>query len=169
MKQLLTFLLCSFAFLSSFAGNNEAIAYNDKIVSEQNKIGEAILAFSGNPNDFSLSGIKTQAERSLSVLKEMKPYEGDKKFLSAAKALFKFYGDITENEYKKILQLVVDKKKYTQEEITQKINKLTESISKREHPLDKAFQEAQIAFAQKYGFSLRKNDLIDKFKEKDGE
>lgn len=164
MKHLFILLFCISSGFVALANDNDAISYNDKIVNEQIKIGEAILAFSNNPNDFSLNQIRTQGENSLKVLNEMKAYEGNKDFLSAAKTLFRFYVSITQNEYRKILDLIADKNSYTTEEITEKINQLTESISKKEKPLDAKFKDAQVAFAQKYNFTLSKNELEDKFK-----
>ena len=61
--------------------------------------------------------------------------------------------------------LIQEKDKYTSEQITAKINELTESISKKEVPLDEQFKDAQVAFAKKYNFTLRKNDLEEKFKD----
>ncbi|HPN19714.1 MAG TPA: hypothetical protein PK546_09215 [Chitinophagales bacterium] len=169
MKSLFILLISILSTVATFASDADAIDYNDKIVTEQNKIGEAILAFSSNPNDFTLNQIKIQADEGLEVLNSMKPFEGNKKFLSAAKALFKFYGEITGNEYKKILLLIKEKDKYTNEEINAKVNELTGSISKKENPLDVQFKEAQVEFAGKYNFTLTKNELeekINKLKEK---
>jgi hypothetical protein len=64
----------------------------------------------------------------------MKAFDGNKDFLISAKALFKFYKNISENEYKKILYF-----------------------------LDASFQYNQRKFAEKYGFALRKNSMADKF------
>ena len=156
MKSLFILFISILSTVATFASDADAIDYNDKIVTEQNKIGEAILAFSSNPNDFTLNQIKIQADEGLEVLNSMKPFEGNKKFLSAAKALFKFYGEITGNEY-------------TNEEINAKVNELTGSISKKENPLDVQFKEAQVEFAGKYNFTLTKNELeekINKLKDK---
>jgi hypothetical protein len=169
MKHSYIFFLFLLISISVFAQDNEAIAFNDKIVNEQIKIGEAILAFSDNPNDFSLKQIKIQSDKSINELNSMKVFDGNKKFLSAAKSLFKFYGEITNNEYKKILDLIQNKNKYTSEEVTTKITKLTESITKKESILDAGFKEAQQNFAAKYNFSLTKNELEERFKNKDGE
>ena len=75
MKHLFIFCFLLITSFSIYANSEDAIAYNDKIVSEQTKIGEAILAFSTNPNDFSLTQIRTQAENSLGVLNGMKPMD----------------------------------------------------------------------------------------------
>ena len=89
MKHILLLLITIIVSFSVKANNDAAIAYNDKIVNEQTKIGETILSFSGNPNEFSLTQIGTQVQNSLKVLNSMKALDGNKDFLDAAKALFK--------------------------------------------------------------------------------
>lgn len=145
-----------------FAQNQAAIAYNDKIVQEQSKIAESILHFSTNPNEFALSQIKNQAEAGLNILNDMKPFEGNKEFLNAAKKIFKFYISIADNEYKKMLDLISHADEYTESALTQKAQELTESLSKKEKPLDAKFQTAQVAFAKKYGFKLTKNEVQER-------
>lgn len=163
MKQFCIAIFSLFITVNTFAANQDAIAYNDKIIKEQNKIGEAMLIFSNNPNEFSLSSINTQIYKGMSVLNTMKPFEGNKKFLQAAKALFKFYNSIVKNEYQKILTLMVNNKNYSQDALTKKIDEVTHSISKKEIAYDKAFQAAQKEFALKYGFILQKNNLLEKY------
>lgn len=161
-------LIVAFIFTANaFANNNDAVLYNDRIIAEQNKIGLTLLTFSGNPNEFSLSSVTTQVDKSLDVLKGMKAFDGDKEFLISAKALFKFYKSISKNEYLKILQIIENKKRYTQEEVGIKIDLLTKSIAQQEDPLDAAFQSAQKKFANKYGFTLTKNNLSEKFTKSD--
>lgn len=159
MKKLLFAFLLLFSVHFSFAQDQEAIAYNDKIVTEQTKIAESILSFSNNPNEFGLSQIQKQAEESLNTIKSMKPYKGEKNFLNCAKNLFKFYIDITKNEYKQMLSLITESSKYSEKELVDKVQKLTNSLTKKEKPLDEKFQAAQVAFAEKFNFKLTKNAL----------
>lgn len=163
MKHFFFILFLFFASRGVFANSNEAVAYNDKIITEQNKISETLLTFSGNPNEFSLSNITTQVDKSLDVLKGMKAFDGNKDFLISAKALFKFYKNISENEYKKILYFLENKRNYPQEELDKKVDELTKSIAQSEGSLDASFQYNQRKFAEKYGFALRKNSMADKF------
>jgi hypothetical protein len=154
-------LLTGFISITTFAASDAAIEYNDKIINEQSKIGEKILAFSGDPNETTLQGIREQAQSSISVVSKMKPYEGNIEFKAAAIALFTFYSDITQHEYKDLLKLVANKDKYDQNKLTEKMNQLINSITSKEKPLDARFNEAQVAFAKKYGFTLGKNELQD--------
>jgi len=93
----------------------------------------------------------------------MKAFDGNKDFLISAKALFKFYKNISENEYKKILYFLENKRNYPQEELDKKVDELTKSIAQSEGSLDASFQYNQRKFAEKYGFALRKNSMADKF------
>lgn len=144
--------------------SDEAVRYNNEIITEQNKIGEAILEFSNNPNDFTLLNIKNKGEESLLVLSKIKGFETDKKFIKAAKNLFKFYINISQKEYKEMLTLLTSGNNFTKEAINKKIKELSGSISKKEKPLDEKFQAAQKEFAKKYNFELSKNELQERMK-----
>lgn len=163
MKQfiliLLTFL---FVNISKAKPNNDAIDYNDKIVTEQTKIGNQILAFSEAPTDESLASLQKQASSSLADLNEMKPFEKNAELLNSAKVLFQFYIDVTNNEYAKILDLFKNSTKYKQEELIEKINVYIAAIGAKEKNIDQNFSVAQNAFAKKFGFSLTDNELQDK-------
>lgn len=168
MKLLISLLLVSVSY-AGFSNTDQAVAYNDRIVNEQTKIGKAILEYSSNPNDQTLQGIKDQVKGGLAVLKSMKPYEGNSSLRDAAKDLFKFYQEVAEDEYKKIADLMKDSGKYTKDELVDKINKYADDIGKKEKPLDAKFQSLQEAFAKKYGFRITKNELQEQIDEQKGE
>ena len=111
MRVLFSTILVLLLSTSAFAEQESAIEYNDKIITEQTKIGAAIITFSTTPNDFSLSNVRNQVDKSLDILNGMKPYEGNKTFLSSAKTLFKFYAGVSNKEYRKILQLLENRQK----------------------------------------------------------
>ena len=99
----------------------------------------------------------------------MKPFEKNSELLNAAKALFQFYIDVTNNEYAKVLALLNESSKYSQEELVERINIYVASISQKEKEFDTAFSIAQNNFAKKYGFTLTENKLqeeIDSVKKK---
>lgn len=160
MKNLLVLLVAVFTIHATQAkSDNAAIDYNDKIVAEQNKIGEQILAFTAQPTNESIIVLQKQAAASLEVLNNMKPFEKNSELLDAAKKLFKFYVDITTNEYAKVLELLNNSEKYKAEELTAKINEYVAIISQKESVLDANFSIAQQNFAKKYGFTLTENKL----------
>ncbi|MFN8284529.1 MAG: hypothetical protein U0U67_15005 [Chitinophagales bacterium] len=159
MRNYLLLLIAFFTINATYSENGEsAIEYNDKIVAEQNKIGNQILAFSEGPSSESLAGLQKQAKASLAALNEMKPFEKNSDLLNSAKALFQFYIGVTNNEYAKILTMINDTT-LTQEELISKINVVIAAISEKEKVLDANFNAAQVAFANKYGFTLTKNEL----------
>ena len=169
--QKLILLFVAFLTINATFGktDNAAIDYNDRIVTEQNKIGNQILAFTEEPSVASLAGLQKQANASLAVLNEMKPFEKNSELLNAAKALFQFYIDVTNNEYAKVLALLNESSKYSQEELVERINIYVASISQKEKEFDTAFSIAQNNFAKKYGFTLTENKLqeeIDSVKKK---
>lgn len=160
MKNLLVLLVAIFTIHATQAkSDNAAIDYNDKIVAEQNKIGEQILAFTAQPTNESIVVLQKQAAASLAVLNNMKPFEKNSELLDAAKKLFKFYVDITNNEYVKVLELLNNSDKYKPEELSAKINEYVAIISQKESILDANFSIAQQNFAKKYGFTLTENKL----------
>jgi hypothetical protein len=160
MKNLLVLLVAIFTIHATQAkSDNAAIDYNDKIVAEQNKIGEQILAFTAQPTNESIVVLQKQAAASLEVLNSMKPFEKNSELLDAAKKLFKFYVDITTNEYVKVLELLNNSDKYKPEELSAKINEYVAIISQKESILDANFSIAQQNFAKKYGFTLTENKL----------
>jgi hypothetical protein len=155
------FILLTFLFIniSQAKPNNDAIEYNDKIVTEQTKIGNQILAFSEAPTDESLAVLQKQATTSLAVLNEMKPFEKNAELLNTAKVLFQFYINVTNNEYAKILDLFKNSTKYKQEELIEKINVYVAAIGAKEKNIDQNFSVAQNTFAKKFGFTLTENKL----------
>ena len=164
--------MVAFFTLNATHANNDIIAveYNDKIVAEQNKIGNQILAFTEAPSAESLAGLQKQANASIGVLNEMKPYKKNGELLNAAKSLFQFYIDVTSNEYAKVLALFNESSKYSQEELIEKINVYVDVISQKEKIVDTNFAAAQTAFAKKHGFTLTENKLqeeIDSVKQKE--
>ncbi|MBK6274448.1 MAG: hypothetical protein IPF58_06980 [Saprospirales bacterium] len=135
--QKLILLFVAFLTINATYGktDNAAIDYNDRIVTEQNKIGNQILAFTEEPSAASLAGLQKQANASLAVLNEMKPFEKNSELLNAAKALFQFYIDVTNNEYAKVLALLNESSKYSQEELVERINIYVASISQKKKNL----------------------------------
>jgi hypothetical protein len=161
MKTLLTFYLALIGFTALATGTDSAIAYNNTIVNEQNKITKMMIAFSASPTDTALDNIKSQARAGLDVLNSIQAYNGDTSLLPAAKALFQFYLDVANNEYGHILLLLKNKGQYSFEDLSSRMLVYVNSISTNEKPLDARFTAAQQAFATQYGFVIQNNQLQD--------
>jgi hypothetical protein len=165
MSRVKVLLLPVFILLFAACSNkSSAVAYNDTIVEEQNKIIEHILAMSNAVYDPTTAEmhrqkIVEQCDISIAVVSAMDAFEGNTELRDAALALFKFYREIALQEFKQMLQILA------QEEITeedlQKLTDLDERISIRETPLDEAFHNAQSAFSNKYNLMLQRNQFQD--------
>jgi hypothetical protein len=145
------------------------VEYNDAIIGEQTKIYKIMLRMA----DYFSKDLKKadkvrlelvdQCQKSIDFLKKLPAYEGDKDFRDAGVALFTFYKEISEKEYKEIIDIL--KKEQIEPADVEVLRKLEEQITKREKPLDDAFQAAQQAFAKKHNLSLYENEIqkeIDK-------
>jgi hypothetical protein len=160
MKEIFA-LLAVFSCMTASASSQDAIAYNDSIVNEQNKITKAMIEFSALPSDTALENVRRQAHAGLLVLNGMSAFDGNPDLLNRAKDLFTFYSNISINEYTQILTLLLNKDQYTFEELSGHMKVYVDAISVREKPLDEAFHAAQLAFAQHYGFVLQNNSVQD--------
>ena len=74
--------------------------------------------------------------------------------------LFQFYKEISAKDYKEMIDIL--RKENIQTSDIDRLTVLEEQISKREQPLDEAFQKAQEAFAKKHNLSLYENEVQDK-------
>ncbi len=175
MKRIIAF----FAFFVIAAGSHAqvtkfetAVAYNDFIVGEQTKVGEAIKQFIStysNSTDSSLiqqarKGIVKQADSAVKHLNAVVAFKGDTSLKRSAIRLFKFYSVSAANEYNQLVQLSFDTKK-SAEQINKEMSAIAKDITEREKTYDADFQEAQKAFATKNNINLTEN----KFKLKDNE
>jgi len=172
-----TFIL--FIFLVIVAGSNAqvtkfetAVAYNDFIVGEQTKVGEAIKQFINtysNSTDSSLiqqarKAIVKQADSAVKHLRAVISFKGDTSLKQSAIRLFNFYSVSAANEYSQLVQLSFDTKK-SAEQVNKEMAAIAKDITEREKIYDTDFLEAQKAFATKHNISLTEN----KFKLNDNE
>jgi phospholipase/lecithinase/hemolysin len=163
-------LLCIFVLATQVPAQvtkkfTTAVAYNDFIVDEQVKIGEAIKAFNtafGNTEDTlqiheARKAITKQADSSINQLKRLVPFSGDTALKKNAMSLFSFYSKTASNEYKQLVQIYYSKK--TNEDISKELQALIKVITDKEALYDKNFQDAQKAFAAKHNIDLKANEF----------
>lgn len=148
------------------------IEYNDAIIGEQTKISRVMIDMA---NSFSTDLNKSEAlrldlikqcEASIKAVKELPDYKGNTKFRDAGANLFTFYKEISEKEYKEMIDIL--KKENIELADIERLTVLEKEISGREVPLDDAFQTAQQEFAKEHNLELRENDIqseIDKMGE----
>ena len=164
MKLLLPFLSVLFLFACGSGNNQSPIEYNDSIIEEQNKITEFMLE-SGNCLDSDFSScdalrMKTiaQCDKSISLVEAMPDYDGNTRLRDAAVALFKFYKDMNENEFKDMIEIIMKGDAITEEDIAM-LTVLEEQISQKEVLLDEELDQAQQEFARDFGFEIGVNEM----------
>lgn len=175
MRLILSFLLFLFAstVLSAQVIKFEtAIAYNDFIVGEQTKVGEAIKLFVNTYSNSKDSteiqearkAIVKQADSAVKLVKSVVAFKGDTSLKQHAIRLFNFYSVSAANEYNQFVLLAFDTKK-SNEQVNKEMKAIAKDITEREKIYDINFQEAQKAFAAKHNIKLSEN----KFKLNDNE
>lgn len=164
MKSKIFYLLISFFLLSCSSERKEAVEYNDKIISEQNKIIEKTIDFTASLqirnarmiDSFRLILI-SQIDQSIEEISKMDSFEGYDSLRLAALDLFNFYKRVYENEFKEMVQIITkDSLSITEDDIIRH-NILTRKIKNEEISYDNNFQKAQQSFAKKYNLNININ------------
>lgn len=169
MKHKFLFLAMFFVLLGCSSERKEAVEYNDKIISEQNKIIEKSIGFisSFETSNYSLIDslrleLISQIENSIKELEKMQDFEGNDSLRQSALDLYKFYKQVYENEFKEITQIITkDSLQITEDDII-KHNILTRKIKNEEIKYDNNFQKAQQSFAKKYNLNILRNEYQDR-------
>lgn len=172
MKSKIIYLLISFFLISCSSERKEAIEYNDKIISEQNKIIEKAIDFTSSfetRNYRKIDSIRLilllQIDKSIGEISKMQSFEGYDSLRLAALDLFNFYKKVYENEFKEITQIITkDSLEITEDDII-KHNILTRKIKNEEISYDNNFQKAQQSFAKKYHLNITRNEYQDRLNE----
>ncbi|MBI5326174.1 MAG: hypothetical protein HZB41_13040 [Ignavibacteriae bacterium] len=170
-------LLSLFVIILFSCGKDEAkkskpemtpLDYNDAIIAEQTKIINTMLELSNSFNnsdvnvmDDKLEGLNKQTSKSIEVLENMEPYEGNNELRASALELFKFYESLSEKEFDEMVEILKKKNKITNDDIT-RMGEINKSIVERETILDRNLSQAQHSFALKYNFTVEKNKLQNK-------
>ena len=140
------------------------LEYNDSIIDEQNKITEFMLE-SGNCLDSDFSSCDalrmktiTQCNTSISIVEDMPGYEGNTRLRDAAMALFIFYKEMNESEFKDMIEIIMKGDAITEEDIAM-LTVLEEQVSLKEALLDEELDQAQQEFARDFGFDIGVNEM----------
>ena len=162
-------IFCSFLFVLALAVNgiaqptrfNNAVEYNDFIVRQQTKVGEAIKEFITvftDTNDStkiqeSRNQIAIEADSAVARVKRLVSFQGDTAFKQSSIRLYRFYASIARVEYDQIVRVSYNKSKKA-EDIQKEIGAIVQDITEREKKVDADFVQAQKAFAAKHQFTL---------------
>ena len=165
MKKLIYMMFGALVLVSFFAcgpTKEDAIKYNDAIITEQRKVVEKendlTGAIKGNAPDLDgiLKKLSAQVDESTAIVTKMESFDKKTDFKDATLKLFAVYKDVADNEYKAWLlnlKTPIDK-------VDDKVlNEETELVNKINGKIDKAlaeFTKAQDEFAAKYKFEIAK-------------
>lgn len=151
---LIVLLVLGVGFRVSAGSNVAAVAYNQSIMLEQDKVGYRLANFMQQVTGKNLILLQMQILNSIETLNATQPYENDSTFLIAARELFNCYKEVSKYQYPKILQLV-ENPDVADEQFNQQLDAIRKEITDIEAPFDKKFSEEQEKFAQKYGFQFK--------------
>ncbi len=157
------FFVFAFSGLNAQPANlySDAVVYNDFIVEEQAKIGEAIMEFTNSFSDEDLSEARVRQTyqelldiiaATVTKIEELKGFGGSTKLRDASLQLFLFYDRIVKNQYKELLELMLKPAFEAADE--DRYRELVDSITSEEAGYDEKFAEAQGEFAEKYNIQL---------------
>ncbi len=147
-----------------------ALDYNNYIIDLQSKTIKAILSFADacsladeTSMRSSYEKFQKQAKESLTELKKLGSFDGSTEFRDKAIDLFSFYVEVADNDYKKMLDLLL--KKDFNDADQAEIDKIVAKVSEKETGFDAAFAKAQEDFAAKNNLQITKNTLQDQIDE----
>ncbi|MDD2413114.1 MAG: hypothetical protein PHR79_09405 [Bacteroidales bacterium] len=161
-KSTLLFVAFTFFFLSACnqKGNQKeelisfstAEEYNNYIVDLQLETIKSIMMFSdacaeGVPQqmEFTYQDFQSQAVLSFEKIKKLGDFNGSTELRDAAIDLFGFYVEISQNEYKQILDILLKREYSEQDDII--VDSLITIVGEKEETHDSAFENAQEKFA----------------------
>lgn len=145
------------------AAVNEAAAYNDSIVEQQEKIIEKIVVLNTYLEDLDSAGIATaysdlkqQTDQSIATISDMGAFKEDASLKNEAVNLFNFYQGIFNTEYDTIITLIYKGQEGITEEDLAFIDSVSTSIEEREAMQEKDFKAVHETFARKHNLILKK-------------
>ena len=158
-----------FALLFSQCGptTEDAISYNDQIITEQldvidviNKLDDAVMTYDSKQIETALEAAKLQIEKSTKALKEIGGLDDDNQLVDACSELFKMFESQLTGEYAEQYSIYSarDTGNYT-EAAAARSEELFKLIDDKYFPAHDKFIKAQSEFAVRWGFELIDSDL----------
>jgi hypothetical protein len=155
MKYFPVILLALISFRATAGTNLGAVAYNQTIMLEQDRIGYRLSGFMQHVSGKNLILLQMQILNSVETINALQPFDNDSTLLIAARNLFNCYKDVAKYQYPKILELV-ENPNVDDDQFDKQLIAIKKEISDIESPFDKLFSLEQEKFAKKYGFEFNK-------------
>ncbi|MFL5728635.1 MAG: hypothetical protein ACJ75J_04015 [Cytophagaceae bacterium] len=163
LKYALLFLLVLSAGLT-FAQNQQAKKYNDKIISEQHKVTPKMIKFYQSFKTASLEDLQKQRtmlvsmlDKSLKKIKAMDGFENDTKLRDGAVELLEYEKSNLENEFKAMIPLIANKQR--SKEDNEKLEKFKNELISKEEEMDSKFAKIQEDFTARHKLIPQKQEI----------
>jgi hypothetical protein len=172
MKKTIFLLFMLFTAKQSYVSAQQfesPVDYHNYIVSEQEKVVNAVIAFTKHfdTKDSILldNYAKTKAilKKSLDDVKMMPPYDSNTELRDAVIPLFEMYYSAMNIEYQEMVDLYI--KKDFSKKSKDRVIVLINSINEREKKLDYRLGKAQSDFAAMFNLDVKKNPVQQKVNE----
>lgn len=162
-------ILLATVTLSACNKAGDAKTYNDQIINYQAPVIEKMLALSKAIESTDSAAMYTklgeldkQIDVSMKGLNDMKPFEGGEQLKTAMMDAFSFYKNITNNEYKRIIEILTQPADSMSVEDYAELTKMGDDITKQEVAIDDKVAKAQSEFAKANHIELTDNELQKK-------
>ena len=163
-KVILTLAVASALFTSCGPSQNDAIAYNDKIVDIQKAllpVQDACVDQIDGHNKDSLKIVQAQfSEKSKNALEEcqkLKDFNGKREYLDASLDYFKVTQSLADNEGKQIMQIMTKDSSQVTEKDASDVTAFATKFDAEYTKVLKKVQDAQVAFAKEWKFEIKSN------------
>jgi transcription-repair coupling factor (superfamily II helicase) len=167
MRKTITLILFAFfATLVTSCGptKEEAIDYNDKIITEQvaiiekiDKLYDAMKNYTDHQGlDSAYAAALKQIETSSDILSKLEKFDDDTEFRDAALKLFATYRSVLQNEMKKMIDFSKLPDELYTTEVEDEFTKLSDITLTRMDDDLKQLNAAQVKFANKHKFEIEK-------------
>ncbi|MCX7862416.1 MAG: hypothetical protein N2449_05415 [Bacteroidales bacterium] len=164
MKHIVYYLVIFIIFLSCKNLTDEAIKYNDQIISQQQKIVHLFNQLDSSFADTTTRSyneyytqLKNEIQNQQKQIDSLPPFNGSYEFKEQYKQLLNVYFDAVNTDYKKMIDWYNLPDNQFSQAIADSFNNSYQNANKKiEHAVNK-FLEFQYNFAKEYNFSLVKN------------
>ena len=141
-------------------------AYNDYLVGKQEQIilgitrlGSTFQTFDSTQILGAYDGLQQEINKAIGDVESLEAFEGDSILKPATLRLFRFYEDVSDNEYQKITSIILQGPNGITQSDLQTIDSLTQAIAQAEIRVDSLFEAAQNRFAKQYNMVILENEF----------
>ncbi len=149
------------------AGQDQAIAYNDRLVGLQDRVATKLLAMFATWEKGSaaaagsLGDLQRETASVLSDAKAVPAFNGDTSLRDSFIPLAQYYSDAANNEFPQFVALLARAEQG--QDVMAEWDVLQKSLESKEAVADARFAQAQEAFAARWQFALTPNELQQQF------